>query len=53
MIDHLVNPYTITLASTLILFLIGREVWCWYWKINKATQLLEDILRELKESNRK
>ena len=36
----------------IIIFLITREFWCWYFKINKTTQLLEGILQELKKINR-
>jgi hypothetical protein len=27
----------------ILLFLILREFFCWYWKINKIVDLLEDI----------
>ena len=37
----------------LIIFLICRELVCWYWKINKSVDLMEQILAELKESNGK
>lgn len=44
---------TITLLVTLIvfvgLFLLLREFWCWYWKINRAIALLESIDESLKQ----
>jgi hypothetical protein len=50
------QPFTLvltTLVIILIAFLIGRELVCWYWKINRSIQLLEGILAELKQSNGK
>jgi hypothetical protein len=37
------------IASTLVIFLVGREVMCWYWKVNRIIQLLESIDRKLKD----
>jgi hypothetical protein len=34
-----------------ILFLILREFWCWYWKINKRVALLEEQNEMLKIMN--
>ena len=31
------------LGAGLVLFLIGREIACWYFKINKTISLLEQI----------
>lgn len=45
--------FGIALFVTLVVFLICREIVCWYWKINKSVQLLEQILEELKVLNRK
>jgi len=36
---------------SIIVFLILREFWCWYFKINKRIELLENILSELKKQN--
>lgn len=33
----------IVLAIVLVVFLLVREVLCWYWKINKAIALLTEI----------
>ena len=42
------HPQTITtlfaiLITVLFLILILREVWCWYWKINKISGQLSTI----------
>lgn len=36
---------------TLFLFLIGREIVCWYFKINQITSILEEIRDALKNKN--
>ena len=41
----LIIPYLIAF----ILFLILREVMCWYWKINTLIRLLEDIVKKMSE----
>jgi hypothetical protein len=41
----------VALFFVLLIFLVCRELVCWYWKINQATQLLRDILVELKKLN--
>ncbi len=38
----------IALGFMLLLFLLGREIVCWYFKINKTVQLLEEIRDSLK-----
>ncbi len=40
----------IALAVIVAIFLIIREIICWYWKINKAVNLLTDI-RDLLSKN--
>jgi len=35
----------------LILFLFGREIFCWYFKINKTIAVLERIESEIKYLN--
>jgi hypothetical protein len=39
------------LVVLVLFFLLGREVICWYFKINKRVYLLEEILDELKQKN--
>ena len=34
-----------------IIFLITREFWCWYFKINKVAGILEQQLEEQKRGN--
>jgi hypothetical protein len=31
----------IVVGVIIVVFLVLREVWCWYWKINKIVSLLE------------
>lgn len=38
----------IVIAVMLLFFLIGRELVCWYFKINKTIELLEEIRDSLK-----
>ena len=44
--------FFIGIGVTLIVFLICREIICWYWKINKIVELLERQ-NELLEKNLK
>lgn len=37
------------LAIAIIVFLICREIVCWYWKINERNDLLRDIYNLLEE----
>jgi hypothetical protein len=39
------------LLVLVVFFLIGRELVCWYFKINKISGLLEEIRDELKSKN--
>jgi len=41
--------YLFLLIISLSIFLIFREVFTWYWKINKQVQLQEETNRLLKE----
>lgn len=43
----------IYLLICIVIFLVLREFWCWYFKINKATSLLEEILIELRILNKR
>ena len=38
----------ISIVVLLIVFLIFRELVCWYWKINRIVELLESIERNTK-----
>ena len=46
--DETVGVVLICLVVGLIVWLICRELICWYWKINKAIGLLESIDQRLK-----
>ena len=39
-------------AASIIIFLICRELFCWYWKQNQIISLLTDIRSELKKQNK-
>jgi hypothetical protein len=41
----------VILGVMLLFLLIGRELVCWYWKINRAVDLLERIHEQLKKGN--
>jgi hypothetical protein len=36
-----IGAFLITLLILAVIFLVCREIVCWYWKINKAVELLE------------
>jgi hypothetical protein len=43
---NVANPFVVSIFvafGVVVLFLVLREVWCWYWKINEALSLLKDI----------
>jgi hypothetical protein len=46
-----ITTFLIVLTAIVVLFLIFRELVCWYWKINKISNLLEEIRDELKNKN--
>ena len=39
----------IALCIMFLFFLLGREIVCWYFKINKTVELLEEIRDSLKK----
>jgi hypothetical protein len=41
----------IAISVLFVLFLIGRELVCWYFKINKTVELLEEIRDLLKSKS--
>ena len=45
--DHLIGPLIIFFLVAAAVFLIIRELMCWYWKINIMVGLLEDIKNKL------
>jgi len=42
-IQNFVNGALIVSVIALIIFLVLREVICWYWKINRSIALLTEI----------
>jgi hypothetical protein len=42
-IHNLINGAVIFLVIVVIIFLVLREVVCWYWKINSSIALLTEI----------
>jgi len=51
--DSSLAPALLVIVVLLIIFLVGREIVCWYWKINRGVELMEEILIELKKANEK
>ena len=54
--NHIINNLPNILgfiAITLFLFILIRELICWYFKINERVQLQKDILAELVKFNKK
>ena len=46
------NPWGTLIAiliGIIVLFLILREFWCWYWKINRLVALMEEQNKTLKD----
>lgn len=42
------SAFFAVLLLLLLFFIIGRELVCWYWKINRQVELLEKIHEQLK-----
>jgi len=42
-----VKETLITIAILMVIFLICRELMCWYWKINEMVSLLKSIDEKL------
>lgn len=41
----------IALMVGAVVFIVLREFWCWYWKINSLDGTLKDIRTELRSLN--
>lgn len=50
--SDLVSVVVVTSIFWVVAMLVGREVVCWYWKINKSLALQEKILDELEKVNK-
>lgn len=42
----------ISLVIFVIIFLVCREIFCWYWKINQRVELLKEIKALLAQQTR-
>lgn len=38
-------------ASSLVIFFVGRDIICWYWKIDRIVSLLESINSKLDDKD--
>lgn len=47
MTDNPVGIIIITLVILFAIFMVMRELMCWYWKINEMISLLKDINEKL------
>jgi hypothetical protein len=45
------TKFLIGILISVVIILLLREVWTWYWKINKMARLLQDQLDEQKRTN--
>jgi hypothetical protein len=52
-VNNMNNPQAIflSIAVSIGVFLLLREVFCWYFKINKRLSVLQDIKNELVKAN--
>lgn len=41
----------VILVIAVVLFIVGREVLLWYFKLNKIEEILTSIYQELKKAN--
>ncbi len=48
-VEELLIIVGIIVGVILIVFLILRELYCWYWKINKRIRNQEEIIRLLRK----
>lgn len=52
-IGEVILGLLITAGILFAIFLITREFWCWFFKINATDKILISILNELREANGK
>jgi hypothetical protein len=50
--DNNADILIVSIVLSIAVFLLLREVFCWYFKINKRISLLSDIKDELVQANR-
>jgi len=49
MFPEMLKGVIFPLVIVFLIFLILRELMCWYWKINNIVRLLEDIIKKMNE----
>lgn len=52
--EEIIGGIVIGLVILIVVFLLCREIVCWYWKINIAVKLMEEqnqLLRKIVSSN--
>jgi len=49
MLPEMLKGVILPLVIGFLIFLILREVMCWYWKINTIVRLLEDVIKKMNE----
>lgn len=49
--DNSVSVAVVFVVLLMFFFLVGREIVCWYWKVNKTIELQNAMLKELKAMN--
>lgn len=49
MLPEMLKGVILPLIIGFLIFLILREVMCWYWKINTIVRLLEDVIKKMNE----
>jgi hypothetical protein len=50
-LDEAIGVILVVIVIAIVVFLIAREIVCWYWKINRAITLLESINEQLGDLN--
>lgn len=45
--DEAIGLVLVCIIVVIVVWLIVREIMCWYWKINRAISLLESINQKL------
>lgn len=45
--------FLVGLIIVVVIFLVCREIVCWYWKINESKEILTNIKNSLNEINNK
>lgn len=49
--ENQVIGFLLALVVCVAIFMICREIMCWYWKVNKRLEIEQQILEELRKLN--